>query len=366
MAAGVPPAWIVRPLLATRNSVARLHRAMVPAEVPVLERSLGIIDTKALAVVAELGVADALVDGPHSAADLAQRCGADADALGRVLRYLVGRGVFRRTRDGRFRNNRASTLLRDDHPRSLRAWARFVGADWHVATWNRLDHSVRTGQSGATAALGHPFWEYLTETDPEAGALFEAAMASTSAIQMEIVASKVDFAGRVCDVGGGTGTLLAAVLRANPDTTGVLFDLPSVVAKAPAVLEASGVGGRVEIVGGSFFEAVPPGCDRYLLQAIVHDWDDESCITFLGACREAMAPGGRVLVVEAVVPEHDGDHFTKAVDLEMLVDTGAGRERTRAEFDALFQRAGLRVRRVVPIALSAVFELEAAPRTLRT
>jgi hypothetical protein len=361
MAARVPPAWVLRPLLATRNAVARVHRAMVPPEVPVLERSLGIIDTKALGVAAEFGVADALADGPRSATDLAESCAADADALGRVLRFLVGRGVFKRTRDGRFRNNKASELLRSDHPDSLRAWARFAGADWHVATWNQLDHSVRTGESAATAALGHPFWEYLTETDPEAGVLFDAAMAATSAIQMEVVGTKVDFTGRVCDVGGGTGTLLASVLRANPGATGVLFDLPTVIAKAPPVLEAARVAERVEVVGGSFFDSVPAGCDRYLLQAIVHDWDDDSCVRFLTRCRDAMAPGGRILVLEAVMPEHDGDHFVKAVDLEMLVATGAGRERTRPEFDALFARAGLRVRKVVPIALSVVFELEPAP-----
>jgi hypothetical protein len=360
MATRVPPAWVIRPLLAARNGVAKLHRAMVPPEVPLLERSLGLVDTKALAVAAELGIADHLAGGPLSAADLAVTCSADADALGRVLRYLVGRGVFRTTRDGCYRNNKTSELLRSDHPGSLRAWVRLSGADWHVASWNRLDHAVKTGKAAAEVALGHPFWEYLTEVNPDAGALFDAAMASTSAIQMELVARKYDFAGRVCDLGGGTGTLLASVLQANAGATGVLFDLPTVVAKAPPVLEAARVAERVEVVGGSFFESVPAGCDRYLMQAIVHDWDDDSCVQFLTKCREAMAPGGRVLVLEAIVPEHDGDHFVKAVDLEMLVVTGAGRERTRAQFDALFARAGLRVRTVVPIALSSLFELEPA------
>ncbi len=360
MAARVPPAWVIRPLLATRNGVAKLHRAMVPPEVPLLERSLGIIDTKAIALAAELGVADELADGPRTADDLAGATSSDADALGRLLRYLVGRGVFRTTRDGRFRNNKTSELLREEHPGSMRSWVRFYGSDWHVASWNRLEHSVRTGDAATAAALGHPFWEYLTEVDPEAGALFDAAMASTSKLQMEVVADKYDFVGRVCDLGGGTGTLLASILTANAGVTGVLFDLPAVVAKAPAVLEAAGVANRAEIVGGSFFESVPSGCDRYLLQAIVHDWDDDSCVRFLTRCREALAPGGRIIVLEAIVPEHDGDHFAKAVDLEMLVDTGAGRERTRPEFDALFARAGLRVRKVMPIALSALFELEPA------
>jgi hypothetical protein len=186
-------------------------------------------------------------------------------------------------------------------------------------------------------------------------------MASTSSIQMELVAKRYPYTGRVCDVGGGTGTLLSRILREHRDATGVLYDLPAVVARSGPVLEAAGVADRVEVVGGSFFDGVPPGCDRYLMQAIVHDWDDDSCVTFLSHCRTAMAPDGRVLVVEALVPEHDGDHFIKAVDLEMLVDTGAGRERTRAEFGALFARAGLEVERVIPIAVSNIFVLRAQP-----
>jgi len=138
----------------------------------------------------------------------------------------------------------------------------------------------------------------------------------------------------------------------------VLFDLPPVVAKAKPVLDRAGVSDRVEVVGGSFFDAVPEGCDRYLLQAIVHDWDDDSCARFLTRCREALASGGRVLVLEQTMPEHDGDHMVKTLDLEMLVDTGKGRERTRAQFDALFARAGLRVKRVIPIAITSLYELE--------
>jgi len=239
---------------------------------------------------------------------------------------------------------------------------RFFGSEWHIAIWNRLDHSVRSGTSAAEAALGAPFWEYLTAKNPDAGAVFDAAMESTSAVQMGVVARKYDWdtATRVCDVGGGTGTLLSAILGAHPSLRGVLFDLPSVVAKSKPVLDSAGVTDRVEVIGGDFFAAVPEGCDRYLLQAIVHDWDDDSCVRFLSNIREAMVDDGRILVLEFVMPEHDGDHFAKTIDLEMLVDTGAGRERTRAEFDALFARAGLRVHRTTPIALTTMFELERA------
>jgi hypothetical protein len=352
----VPPAWVVRTYLAMRNGVGRVHRSMLPPEFTLMEATLGVVDTKALAVVAELHVADELADGPRAAADVAAAVGADADALDRVLRYLVGRGIFRTTRDGRYRNNKRSALLRTA-PDSMQAWVRFFGAHWHVASWNELEHSARTGESAAAAALGRPFWEYLTETDPDAGAVFDAAMASTTSLQMHVIAEKYPFTGRICDVGGGTGTLLAAILRGNAETTGVLFDLPSVVARAGPVLDAAGVANRVEVVGGSFFDGVPAGCDRYVMQAIVHDWDDDSCVTFLSKCREAMAPGGRVLVLESVMPEHDGDHFMKAVDLEMLVDTGAGRERTREQFDALFARADLEVEKKIPIAVSTLFVL---------
>ena len=360
MAARVPPAWLVRPLLATRNGLARLHRGMVPSEVSIMEASLGVIDTKALQVVAELGVADLLAAGPRTAEELAPDCGADADALGRILAYLVGRGFFARTRDGRFRNNRRSKLLRRGEG-SMTPWAKFFGSEWHVAGWNRLEHSARTGEAAAESALGKPFWDYLT-SEPEAGATFDAAMETASSLQSDVIARKYDWktVQRVCDVGGGTGTLLARVLSAQPHLQGVLFDLPSVVAKSAPVLDAARVTNRVEVVGGDFFESVPEGCDRYMMQAIVHDWDDESCVKFLFNCRNAMAPGGRVLVLEATLPTNNGDHFTRALDLEMLVDTGAGRERTRAEFDELFTRAGLRVRRVIAIALTSLFELEPA------
>ncbi len=362
MANRIPPAWVIRPLLALRNGLGRIHRGMVPPDVAVFERALGIIDTKAMVVATDLGIAEALADGPRTAAELATEVGADADALERLLRYLVGRGVFRRRRDRRFANNGTSNRLRVDHPASLRPWVRFFGAPWHVAIWNELEHSVRTGDGAAGKVFGHDFWDYVTHENPEAGLVFDEAMEAASRVQLDTVARRYRWPaeGRVCDIGGGTGTLLSAIVSANPGIDGVLFDLPEVVAKAGPVLEAAGVAERIEVVGGDFFAAVPENCDRYVLQAIVHDWDDESCVRFLSRCREALPGGGRVLVLEFVMPDHDGDAIVKATDLEMLVDTGKGRERTRSELETLFARAGLQVRRVTRIALTHVFELEPA------
>lgn len=355
----LPPGWVVRPLLALRNGVARLHDGMVPAQLPLFERTLGIVDTKAMAVVADLRVADRLAGGPADAATLAAAAGVDADALERLLRYLVARGVFRRDRSGRYRNNRVSALLADDPASSMRAWARFYGAPWHVAGWNELGHSVRTGDAGAAVAFGRPFWSHLTEHDLEAGALFDAAMADASRLQAGLLARRHDFSRcrSVCDVGGGTGTLLAGILAAHPQLHGTLYDLPAVVAKAAPTLVDAGVAERVTVIGGDFFDAVPSGCDRYVLQAVVHDWDDESCVRILSNVRTAMAPDGRVLVLEQELPHHDGARLVRALDLEMLVDSGAGRERTRAEYEALFERAGLAVAKRGALAVLTIFEL---------
>jgi hypothetical protein len=353
---------VVRPLLALRNGVDRLHDRMVPAQLPLVERTLGIVDTKAMAVVAELGIADRLADGPADAPTLAAQTGADPDALERLLRYLVARRVFRRGRDGRYRNTRVSARLAESDPASMRAWARFYGASWHVASWNELGHSVRTGDAAAAVAFGRPFWTQLTEHDLEAGAVFDAAMADASRLQAALVTGQHDFSRcrEVCDVGGGTGTLLAGVLAAQPQLHGTLFDLPAVVAKADPTLRGAGVADRVTVVAGDFFASVPSGADRYLLEAIVHDWDDESCVKILANVRKALPPEGRALVLEQELPRHDGWHLAKALDLEMLVDTGAGRERTRAEFEAVFARAGLRVTRRRALPVLTIFELAAA------
>jgi len=360
MAARVPPAWIVGPLLAVRNAVGRLHRVIVPPEVVLVERTLGIVDTKAIAVAAELGVADLLTEGPRRADDLATATGSDADALARLLRYLVGRGVFAATRDGRFANNRVSERLRTGTDTSMRSWARFFGARWHVDGWNHLDHAVASGEAGFVHATGSTFWDHLRE-DPAAGRCFADAMAEASRLQVDLVAAAHDFTScrTVCDVGGGTGTVLAGILAENPHLRGVLVDLPEVVAGAPAVLAGRGVADRVDVVGGDFFASVPEGCDRYVLQAVVHDWDDDSVVQILERVRDAAAPGARVLVLEQPVPPGSGEHLVKAFDLEMLVDTGAGRERTVEEYRALFLRAGLRTVRITPVSISTLFELVA-------
>ena len=196
---------------------------------------------------------------------------------------------------------------------------------------------------------------------PEEAAIFDAAMTALSAAAATAVVRSYDFSGisLLADVGGGQGELLAAILVANPRLRGILFDLPYVVAGAPPVLEQAGVADRCEVVGGSFFEAVPAGADAYLLKTVIHDWDDAEAIAILRTCRAAMADGGRVLLVERLVRPANEPDPVKFADLMMLVMLG-GRERTADDFRRLYAEAGVRLVHIIPTG-SAYSIIEGAP-----
>ena len=357
----MPPAWVVGSLLRARHALGRTHRGAVPTAARVLEGSFGLIETKALWTACELELADALAARPLTAGGLAARIDANPDALARLLRLLVSLGYFATAPGGRWRNNATSELLRQDHPESMRAWAIFFGSDWVGEIWNELPTSVRTGDSGTEAAFGVEYFDLMAGR-PDTGAMFDAAMAAASRFTAPFVTSGYEFGActRVCDVGGGTGTLVAEILAAFPDLLGVVFDRPEVVAGAPKELVARGVSDRCEVVGGDFFATVPAGSDLYVLQSIVHDWDDDSAVRILSRVREAMTPGARTLVLESVVPTSSVAHPSKYADLLMLVLTGRGRERTAEEYQALAARAGLRVDRVVSLLARDGIELSIA------
>ncbi len=359
----VPPSWMARSVNRLRDALGLGRRKLAPPFIVTLEHLQGMIDNKALAVAVELEIPDRLQRGPARADELAHDLGADADALNRLLRFLVSRGLLGATRDGRYRNNAVSDALRRDHPWSARNWVLFFGGDWHWKIWNEAKHSFLTGESAAKAATGHEFFEYVNKVDPRAGEAFNGAMTEGSRLQGLLVVDAYDLSGvtSVCDVGGGTGAVMGDVLAANPALRGVVFDLPQLAEPARRHLAARGVGDRGEFVAGDFFESVPEGHDLYTLFAIVHDWDDERCTTILHNVRQAMVAGGRVLVTEMPVPDGPAPSFAKVMDLEMLILTGSGRERTSAEYERLFAGAGFRVeRRILLPSLFTVFELARA------
>jgi hypothetical protein len=313
-------------------------------------------------VAARLGIADALAKGPLTPAAIAKKVGADAGALRRLLRALASVGVFAERPDGRYRLTPVAATLRGDVPGSLRNFACMMVDGYNWNAWRELLHGARTGDLAFDHVHGMPIFEYLRQ-HPEEDRLFSASMASISGPENDAVARAFDFSrfATLVDVGGAHGHLLATVLRRHRRLRGILYDQPQVVAAArdSGFVTAPEVAGRCTLQGGDFFRDVPHGADAYMMKYILHDWSDEQSERILSHCRAALAPGGRVLVLEHVIRPGNAPDWGKLLDINMLVLTG-GRERTRAEFAALFARAGLRLLRVHKTK-AALRVLEAAP-----
>jgi hypothetical protein len=333
-----------------------------PGEAPsrMLQLLNACLTAQALHAAAALGIPDLLAGGPRTADDLAAATGAHGPSLYRLLHMLTGTGVFREGADGSFGLTPLGGTLRSEGEDSVRDWALYVGAPEPWAAWGRLREAVMTGESGFVLAHGMPTYEYLAR-HPELGAPFDRWMSRQSDQHNAALVAAYDFSpfGTVADIGGGQGSTLAAILRANPPLRGILFDLPHVVAHA-APLEAAGVGDRCEVVGGDMLEAVPGGADAYLLKRAVMIWGDEQATRILRHCAAALPKGGKVLVVEMVMPPGNEPSPAKGFDLLMLLAHEGGRVRTEDEFRELFAAAGQRFARVIPTA-SPNSILEAVP-----
>ncbi len=336
-----------------------------PPEVTVLLLTQGALVSQAISVFARLGVADVLAAGPRDAQEIAQLVGAHGSALYRLLRALGDFGIVTELDNRHFALTPLGEVLRSDVPGSLRGWATMVGMPFHRYPWTDLYETIRTGESAFDRVHGTEVFDYLAE-HPEDAAIFDAAMTSFSASETASVVEAYDFTGfkTIVDVGGGRGGLLSAVLAANPHVQGVLFDIPTVVAGADEEISSAEVVDRCKVVSGDFFDTVPEGGDAYLLSNVIHDWDDDRAVQILRTCRAAMADTACVLIAEFVLPEGAAASVAKLEDLEMLVMTAGGRQRTEAEYRALFGRAGLRLTRVVP-STGMVSLVEAVPDSPR-
>ena len=302
---------------------------------------------QALYLVAQLGVADLLAGEVKSVAELASATGSDGPSLHRLLRMLTGEGVFREVRDGHFALTPLGDTLRTDSPHSVRDRALYLAAPEVWAAWGELRHSIETGEAAFERLHGAPFYAYMTR-HPQVGAHFNRWMTRSSELDNAAVVANYDFSTfrTVVDVGGGQGATLAAILRAYPSLRGVLLDLPAVVEHA-ALLRDAELAGRCEIVGGDMVQAVPAGGDAYVIKMVFTGEPDERMVTVLGNCVKALAEGGRILVVDIVMPDGDEPSPSRAMDLLMLT-LFRGRIRTEAEFRALFAAAGVNLTRVIP------------------
>jgi hypothetical protein len=324
-----------------------------------MEMILGQLVSRLIHLTATLKLPDYLADGPRTAEQLAPLTGTHAPSLYRVLRTLSSLGFFTEVDTQRFSLTPLGRTLRSGTP--SHAAALILGGEMMTRSLDHFLHSVQTGETGFQKAFGMSIFDWLGGRPTEAS-LFNATMVGVHGMEPAAVAAAYDFSGfkTIADIGGSTGNMLTTILGTHPGRQGILYDLPHVVREAPAVIQQRGLTDRVRIEGGSFFQSVPAGADAYILSHIIHDWTEKQCLTILGNCRRAMPPNGRVLLVETVLPGEDVPHPGKMLDMVMLLVPG-GRERTKGEYDTLFDKAGLRLTRVVPTA-SPVSIVEGVPR----
>lgn len=323
----------------TAADAVRLAELMFPTLVP------------CMSLAARLGIADLLEDKPRrTIQDLAAATDSDVSALNKVLQRLTSSDIFEEPEPGVFANTALSRLLRPGVPHSLHSMALMIGSDWMWNSWGRLDHNVATGDPAFDKVHGMPTWPWLRQ-HPEDAAIFDQAMADFSrAIAGSLVAALpgMDKAGTIADLGGGTGTFLAAILGANPSVKkGILADLPDVLERAHDIPPVAKMldAGRMETFGGDFFSKVPDGVDVYVTKQVMHSWDDDQLVKLLTLCREA-SPKAPFVAAE-LVQHHGATQFAKDFNLVMAI-TMSGSIRTAQEYEALYARAGYRLNRVIP------------------
>ena len=333
-------------IMTTENNSAPGQQ--VPPDAYIIQLAFSAMLSQALYVAAKLGVADLLAEKPLPVSELAARTNTHERSLYRLLRSLAGAGVFEETDPKVFALTPYAEPLRSDVPNSLRNGAIFMGEEWHWKVWGNMLYSVQTGKPAWGQVHGAEVFDYFT-ANPEQADIFNRAMTDGSVGTAPAVVESYDFSSfkTIADIAGGHGYLLSQVLKANPDVKGILFDAPSVIAGAGALLEKEEVATRVEKVSGDFFESVPQGADAYMMKHIIHDWDDERSIKILKNIRASMPDHGKVLIIETVVPSGSEPHYSKLLDLEMLVSPG-GLERTAEEYQELLKAAGFRLTRIIP------------------
>lgn len=340
-------------------SVAPVERDQ-SAAYALLDLIQGSVITQAISVAARLGIADVLGEGPLSAEEIAKRVGSHPEATFRLLRTLSGYEVFEATKDGKFGLTPRAEALRENAQDSMRGLAMLMAHPLHWEEFGNLIDSVRTGEANLPKLRGKGAYEFLM-SNPEYAAAFFGGMRSMSESECDPVVAAYDFTQfkKIVDVVGGRGTLLAGILQQATAAQGVLYDSEMSTADAPSLLSEAGVADRVTIESGGHFDKLPVGADAYVLKHILHDFAEPDCVAMLKNVREAIAPGGKMLVVEYVLDSDNERHLGNIIDLWLLLLLGA-KERTLPQYTELFAKADLKVTRSYPTS-SPVSIIEAVP-----
>lgn len=321
-----------------------------PPHVQVIQMAIAIWASRAIYAAAKLGIADLLAAGPKTADQLAAAVDAHPRSIYRLMRALASRGLFTETAPKTFALTPLGAALQTGAPGAARGAVLTLAGDWQWKAWDEFLYSLNTGKPAMDKAWGVPLFDYLVQHEQD-GLLFDEAMVGMHAAEGPAVAAVYDFSGfdSIVDLGGGTGSLLTAILRTNPKPRGTVFDLDKTIPGALQRLGDAGLRDRCKAVGGNFFKSVPAGHDCHLLSHVLHDWTDEQSIAILKNCRKAIAKDGRLLILETVLPPGDTPHHGKLLDLLMLTVPG-GIERTAEEYAELLEAASFRLSRVIPTA----------------
>jgi hypothetical protein len=320
----------------------------VPPHAQLIQMGWAHVVARTVYAAAKLGLADKLAPGPKSAAELAGAIQVHARSLHRLMRLLASLGLLTEQPEQRFALTDLGQALRTGAPGSARSTLMLAGSPWWQSGWDNMIYSVQTGKTGFEKAHGVSVFDYLAQ-HPDDASLFSETMVGFHSQEPPAVAAAYDFStfNTIVDVGGATGNMLATLLASHSGPRGILFDRPHVVKDASALLDAKGVSNRVTIEPGNFFESVPAGADAYILSHILHDWNEDQCLTILDHVHKAMNSAGRLLIVEMVIPPGDAPHPGKMLDMAMLVQMG-GQERTADEYELLLSKGGFRLTKVVP------------------
>ncbi len=337
----LPPKWIVKAIHRLREALLKIHDRTFPGNVVLYEKFQYLYLLPSLYVAAELNIAGLLKDGHKQITTLANESDSDSESLYRVMRALASHHIFREGNNKTFANTRLSKPLMDGDG-SLRQMLRHhLGKlNWQIT--GELLECVRTGEDGFNQNYNQNIYDYLAG-NPINYETFDRSMSDLSSLGMAPLLQAYNFSSvkTLADVGGGEGFLLANVLKNYPAIQGILFDLPAALIKAKDILQQYDVMNRVTITEGNFLESIPEGADGYMLKNILHNWNDEVCITILSNIRKVMPENGKVIIIEMIIPETNKASAAKMIDIQMLTSMPGGRERSRKEFESLIRRAGL-------------------------
>lgn len=349
-----PPIIAVKIIKFIQNFLANLRQEMAPPFVHVMEMAAGGMKSQLIYLAAKLELADRLKNGPKSVSELSKDIECHEEALYRFMRALAPFKVISEISPRVFKTTKYGRTLEQSHPKSLYPLALLTGEEFWRAPLGNLMHSIKTGEASFDNVYGMPYFEYL-KSHPDKFDLFSQWMVNSSNMSCPVIASSFPFSkyNSIVDIGGGYGALLAHILKQHPKLQGTLFDLPEIVANAASIDKT--LENRCKIIGGNFMEQVPPGADLYIMQQIIHDWSDDVSIKILQNCRNAMAPNGRILVVDSVIKSGNSFDMSKLIDLQIMATCHGGKERTKDQFINIFRESGLELIKIHETA--AVFSI---------